>query len=284
MNQEELNVILKNHLHWINEDCDGWEAMRADLIVADLREADLNEADLRGAYLMGADLRGADLIGADLRGADLRGADLIGAYLREANLNEADLRGAYLMGANLVEADLVEADLRGANLNEADLVGADLREANLNEADLRGAYLYGADLRGADLIGVDLRGVGLIGAKISIEELNKALPICCPEEGEFIGWKKADSKIVKLKITEDAKRSSATTRKCRCNKAIVLAIENTDGSPSGLSEVRSNFDKSFIYKVGETIEIKDFDEDRKNECAPGIHFFITRQEAVYYIL
>ena len=222
MNQEKLNVVLKNHLHWINEDCDGWETMRADL--------------------SGDDLSGADLSGADLRGANLSGADLRGANLREANLRRADLSGA---------------DLRGANL----------RRANLRRADLRGADLIGADLRGAE---------------VSIEELNEVLPICCPEEGEFIGWKKADGKIVKLKITEDAKRSSATSRKCRCSKAIVLTIENIDGSSSGLSEVGSNFDKSFIYKVGDTIEIKDFDEDRKNECSTGIHFFITRQEAVNY--
>ena len=34
------------------------------------------------------------------------------------------------------------------------------------------------------------------------------------------------------------------------------------------------------YKVGEIAKVDDFDDDRRNECAPGIHFFITRQEAV----
>jgi hypothetical protein len=34
--------------------------------------------------------------------------------------------------------------------------------------------------------------------------------------------------------------------------------------------------------VGETIEVKDFDDDRWNECSAGIHFFITRKEAVEY--
>lgn len=29
-------------------------------------------------------------------------------------------------------------------------------------------------------------------------------------------------------------------------------------------------------------EVADFDENRWNECAPGIHFFITRDEAVRY--
>ena len=152
-----------------------------------------------------------------------------------------------------------------ANLSRADLRGADLREANLSRADLRGAdllhaYLSGADLRGADWLPA----------------------ICCPEEGSFIGFKKAGDYIVKLLILDDAKRSSATTRKCRCSKAKVLSITELDGSETDVTEVESNYDNRFIYRVGETVEVLDFDNDRWNECAPGVHFFITRQEAVDY--
>ena len=144
-------------------------------------------------------------------------------------------------------------------------------------ADLRGADLREANLRGANLRGADLRG-----AKLEDSLVTKFFPICCPEYGSFIGWKKANGYIVKLRIAEDAKRSSAFGRKCRCSKALVLAIENVDGSDSGLSEIASGYDRGFIYRVGETVEVENFDEDRKNECAPGIHFFITRQEAVDY--
>ena len=85
-----------------------------------------------------------------------------------------------------------------------------------------------------------------------------------------------------LEICADAKRSSATSRKCRCSKAKVLAITNLDGSESGLSEIESDYDEDFIYCVGETVEVPDFDENRWNECTAGIHFFITREEAVKY--
>lgn len=37
--EAELNEILRNHKHWILEDIDGWEKMRADLRGADLRGA-----------------------------------------------------------------------------------------------------------------------------------------------------------------------------------------------------------------------------------------------------
>ena len=169
-------------------------------------------------------------------------------------------------------ADLFRMDLTGANLRGADLRGANLRGANLRSADLQSADLQGANLRSADLQ----------GANIDPDMLNRVCPICCPDIGAFIAWKKANGWIVKLQVTEDAKRSSATGRKCRCSKAICLAIEHPDGTDSELKEVRSNFDRSFVYRVGETVEVPDFDEDRKNECAPGIHFFITRGEAVNY--
>ena len=182
MTQEELNKVLENHKHWLNEDCDGWEEMKADL--------------------------------------------------RNANLRNADLR---------------YADLRNANL----------RNANLRYADLR----Y-ADLRYAKNI--------------------PFIPYACPDFGMFIGYKKASGYIVELEIPEDAKRLSATTRKCRCNKARVLRILNYDRTVADVTEVRSNYNSAFVYKVGDIVSVDNFDEDRFNECSTGIHFFINFQEAVDY--
>ena len=205
--------------------------------------------------------------------ADLSRTDLSGVNLSRANLYGADLSRANLYGANLSGANLSRTDLSGANL-----YGADLSRANLSRADLSGADLSGADLSGANLSRADLSR-----AKIAIELLNKFYPICCPEYGEFIGWKKArNNMIVKLLICEDAKRSSAYGRKCRCSKAEVVAIENVDGTLSELMEISSRRDTNFVYCVGKIVYVDDFDDDRRNECSTGIHFFITRQEAVDY--
>lgn len=108
------------------------------------------------------------------------------------------------------------------------------------------------------------------------------IPMACPDSGTFTAWKKAGEKIVKLLVPEDAKRSSTHGRKCRCDKAIVLAIENIDGTDSGLSSVASNYAPKFLYTVGETVTVPNFCENRFLECAAGIHFFINRQEAVEY--
>ena len=204
---------------------------------------------------------------ADLRGANLRDADLYGADLRDADLCGANLRGADLCNADLRDADLCDADLCGANLRGADLCNADLCDADLCNADLRGANLCDANLR-------DARNIELAQ--------NLFDPICCPGKGAYIGWKKAGGMIVELEITDDALRSSATGRKCRASKARVLSITSVDGTKT-VESIRSDYNKEFIYRVGETVEVDDFEMNRWNECAPGIHHYITREEAVRHI-
>ena len=145
----------------------------------------------------------------------------------------------------------------------------------LNEYDLHEADLSGADLRSADLRSADLSGV-------YYDVYTAFFAIQCPEEGAFIGYKKASGFIVKLRITETAMRSSATSRKCRCSEAEVLSITTKDGKDAGINCVSSDHDSSFIYEVGKTVKVDDFEKDRWIECAAGIHFFITRQEAVNY--
>ena len=256
----DLKKILDEHLLWLN----GEGGSRANLSNADL---------------FGADLRGANLSNADLRGANLSNANLSNADLRCANLSNADLFGANLRGANLFGADL-----RGANLRNADLRDADLRCANLSNADLRGANLSNADLFGANLRGANLSNADLCGASIDQMMWNiytVFYPLQCPESGSYIGYKKASGLVVELEIPADARRSSATSRKCRASKAKVLSITDINGNPAG-GQVKSNYDPNFVYAIGETVEVTDFDDNRWNECSTGIHHFITRAEAVIY--
>ena len=253
IDEAELNKILSNHKLWLMDESNG---IRADLSGVDLEYADLDGADLRDANLSGADLRGADL--------------------RSANLWYADLRGADLRDASLGCADLGYADLGGANLRCADLKGADLRGADLRGACLWNANLWGANLGGADLDGADLWSTDLSCVK------NIFFPMACPEKGSFIAFKKAECYIIKLFIPSNAKRCSATSRKCRCSKAKVISITTPSGDKTNITEVHSNYDPNFIYKLGEYVEVKDFDDNRWNECSTGIYFFITRQEAVNY--
>ena len=275
MTQEELNKVLEAHKHYLAQDCEGWQNMRANLSGANLRDANLNGANLRSADLWRADLRCADLSGANLNGADLSDADLYGADLSDADLSGANLWHANLRSANLSSADLSGADLRCADLSDANLYGANLWRANLRCANLSDANLYGADLSGAYLSGAYLYGA-------NYNECTAFFASVCPEEGEFIAWKKVGEVIVKLLIPAEAKRSSATTRKCRCEYAEVLELQNLDGTPYNDDKVVNNKHVKTIYHVGEIVRPDSWDDNRWNECSHGIHFFITRDEAVRY--
>lgn len=253
IDETELYEIISNHKLWLMGEPNG--------IRADLSDADLSYANLYGDNLRYADLSGADLSGAYIEDANLEYANLSGANLSDAVLEDANLGHANLYGANLY----------GANLIDTDLYGADLRNADLRDADLAYANLMNADLSYANLWSTNLSCVK-----------NIFFPMACPEKGSFIAFKKAGCYIIELFIPSNAKRCSATSRKCRCSKAKVISITTLSGDKTNITEVHSIYDPNFIYKLGEYVEVKDFDDNRWDEYSTGIHFFITRQEAVNY--
>ena len=218
MTQEELYKIVEQHQHWLNEDCEGFEDMRADL-----SGADLSWANLRGANLSGADLNGANLSGADLSDANLRGADLRRADLNGANLSDANLRGANLYGANLRGASFICANLSGANLYDAN------------------RFRLG---------------------QILTEPLT--------------GYKKTkEGVVITAEIPAGAIVFCINGIKCRTNRAKITDM-------AGHDVLHSQYYNSFEYRLGQEIEIKDFNLMYNVECASGFHFFRTRKEAEEY--
>lgn len=202
------------------------------------------------------------LANANLAGANLYRAELIGTVLVGADLTGANLSCANLTGANLSGSNLSHANLSGSNLSWVSLSWAELSEAELSEAVLTRSNTYGARIGSAKNI--------------------PFIPLACPSEGAFIGWKKVKNYyLVKLQIPEGAKRLSATTRKCRCDKALVLDITSLDGT-NHYDEVTNKSYKETIYKVGKFVYPDSFDENRWNECSHGIHFFVNKEDAINY--
>ena len=156
---------------------------------------------------------------------------------------------------------------------------ADLRYADLSGADLSGADLRYADLSGANLSGADLENIRCDYFTIGIE-------LACPAEGSFIAYKRCKNVLIKLEIPSDASRSSATTRKCRCNKAKVLDIVELNG----YNKTDNHLDKydhyaysqNTLYEVDEMVYPDSYDENRWNECSNGIHFFMSEHDAIMY--
>ena len=163
MTQEELDKIVEQHQHWLKEDCEGWEDMKADL--------------------SGADLRGANLRGADLRRADLSGADLSG-----------------------------DEKFRLGKVLDEPLTGY----KKTNE-----------------------------GVVITAEIPTGAIVFCI------------------------------NGSKCRTNRAKITDMD-------GHEVLHSQYANTFEYRLGQEIEIKDFNLMYNVECASGFHFFRTRKEAEEY--
>jgi len=162
-------------------------------------------------------------------------------------------------------ANLYGASLEGANLCGANLEGANLEGTYLYGASLEGANLYGANLKGASLEGANLYGAYLKGAKLPNFQI-------CPEEGDFIAWKKVQGGVLKLLVPATAKRTSSLVgRKCRAEFVVVL-------EGSGVSK----HDGKTVYEPGMTVYPDKYDGDIRVECTSGIHFFITRKEAEEY--
>ena len=178
LTQEELDKIIEQHKHWLHEDCEGWEGMKANLC-------------------------GANLCGADLRGADLRGADL--------------------------------------------------RDANLCGADLRDANLCGADLSDAEKMRL---------GRILTEPLT--------------GYKKTrEGVVITAEIPAGAIVFCINGKKCRTNRAKITDM-------AGHEILHSKYDNSFEYRLGQEIEINDFNLMYNVECASGFHFFESREDAENY--
>ena len=168
MTQEELNKIVEQHQHWLKEDCEGWEGMRANLT--------------------------------------------------RANLTRANLTGANLTGANLTGANLYEADLTGANQFR----------------------------------------------------LGKVL------DETLTGYKKTrEGVVITAEIPIGAIVFCINGSKCRTNRAKITDMD-------GHEVLHSSYDNSFKYRLGQEINIKDFNLMYNVECASGFHFFRTRKEAEEY--
>ena len=206
--QEELDKIIEQHKHWLNEDCEGWEGMKANL-------------------------SGSNLSYCNLRGSDLSYCDLSDANLHGCNLSYCDLSDA-----NLHDCDLSDANLHGCNLSYCNL-----RDANLHDCDLSDA---------------EKMRIG----RILTEPLK--------------GYKKTkEGVVITAEIPAGAIVFCINGKKCRTNRAKITDME-------GREILHSQYDNSFEYRLGQEIEIKDFNLMYNVECASGFHFFENKEDADRY--
>ena len=156
----------------------------------------------------------------------------------------------------------------------------ELRDLEFDDMDLSDRDLHNIDFEVCMFCNVKLDGADLTDVKA--DENTKWYRLRCPETGAFVAYKKCVyDRIVQLLVPADAKRTSSTYPACRCNKAKVLTIKSFDETEE-FDEAWSLVDENFVYRKGQWVEVKDFNEDRWFDSTTGIHFWMNREEAMKY--
>lgn len=210
----------------------------------------------------------------------LKEIELFDMDLTNWNLSNIDFHLSSFHRVKFDNSNLEDSSLYNVLFDECTLLNVNFKRANLECATLRYADMTGCNIEGANLYSAVLENAKVDG--VTFDNHTKWFRLYCPEKGAFLGYKKCfNHKLVQLLIPADAKRTSATLSSCRCNKAKVLTIKSFDYKES-YDEASSLVNEDFVYRVGQWLEVKDFNEDRWRDSTTGIHFWMTRAEAKNY--
>lgn len=242
-----------------------------------------NLADLSSAYISGVILPKY----TNLSKANFNGATLNNVIANCCKFDNCSFRNANMLRCNFDDSSFSTSDLSYTKFEATSLCYTTILNATIINSNFYQCNLFAASFNNSNLEGTKFKICNLLRSHFCSVKNMPNLPMACPTEGSFIGWKKVEhgyyKYLIKLQIPASAKRSSAMSNKCRCSKAKVLGIYDLKGNKLRISSV-TNFAycNETVYEVGKMVYPDSFDEDRMNECSNGIHFFINKQEAIDY--
>ena len=232
---------------------------------------DFQEKKAEDGFTERLDLSKLKLVTTDIEVLDLTGVDFSDVDLSWAEFYNIDFKNARFDRSILDNMKARNTSFEGASFVDASLKGGDFRTCNLSNSDCDGTDFTGSILLDAVLDG------------IKDSPKTKHFRIHCPETGYFLGYKKCfNDRLVTLLIGKDSKRCSSTTNACRCDRAKVVAITNLDGT-GAYNEAVSFVDGNFIYRLGKEAVADSYHEDRWLDSSHGIHFWMTKEEALGYM-
>lgn len=212
------------------------------------------------------------------------------------NLQKVEFdKGTDLSGLDMHKFDFSDAvgenmNFKDANLSDTIFFRSRFHHSNFTNTNFQNANLEAADIRYSDFINTDFRGTKFkmtfmeksVHKDVLIDDKTENYKMACPETGPFVCYKKCfGDLLVQLLVPADARRSSDTSRMCRCDKAKVLNITNFDHTEK-FTEARSLCGRDFYYHVGEYVYEPNYNDDRWLQSTYGIHFFLTEEEAKSY--
>jgi hypothetical protein len=232
---------------------------------------------IREALDSGIDFSYADFYRMDLSGTDFHGANLFSSNFREATANTCNFRETNLNNSNFDKGVACECDFYGSSARMSSFFRTKLDKCVFAMTDLSNSDFLEASLRKSVFCGCPLSGV-------------KNIPVFIPTylpEGDFIGWVKVigenENYIIKIKVLNDSKRTRGMGDICRCDKALVLSIQDLEGNELDVEEIEYH-DRTgtMVFRKQEVVECEHWYPGRWDDCQSGITFFIDRQSAMLY--
>lgn len=240
--QKKLNVILNKHERWLKTN--GYKGEQAIFINLDLSYLDFFRRNLR-------EVKFYDCIISDSRFSE---SNMVESYFCDCKIKKCNFTNT-----TLKSADFIRCCISNINLHKANLLDVVFDNTTLDN--------------------------------VYYDETTAFFALQCPEKGSFVGYKKVWDNIedwyyiIEMFIPKSAKRSSATSRKCRASKVKVLKIEKYDKNDNYIEDVDEVINYKYTetkYKIDEYTFPDSFDTNRWKECSNGIHFFVTKKEAINY--
>ena len=288
-NGKNLEEVLEAHGKWLSKKKGMTSDYRADFSGMELDGIRFTNINLSGANFKSADLSLARFNNITLNNADMSHTLIACAYFNKCRLRKVNFGYSLLPRVAFMDnCDISYADFSHTELNYSYFAKTNCFKTKFIYSSLCHALFHTCDLVGTNFDHSYLNGISLENTTLKDAINVPYIPMACPEEGGFIGWKGCCSDyghvIVKLYIPENAKRSAGTGRKCRADVAEVLEIQALDGTPLNNVVAHSLYFRDFSYIKGTVVAPTEaFCEDRYEECSSGIHFFLNKQEAVNYI-
>ena len=268
---------------------------KADLEATIFTKATVKNVIFDYGYLGGSCLNNISCEKSSFSHANMDSCDLSLSTIHKCNFTFARIYPGIFYLSDLRECDFSNTDIRYSCFHKTCISDTIFDKTNLKGTIFANNQFYGYD---PNIIFKDIDislQTHFIDIPISKDYEGKFdfIPMNCPEEGSFIGYKIGTDKIgasvylIKLKILEDAKRLSGAKKICRCNKAKVLSIINIRDNES-VNECNNIHNTKVNYIVGAISEVDNFSENRWDDADEwddtyGIHFFMTKQDALLYV-
>ena len=194
---------------------------------------------------------------------------LTNCFIGGCLLQQLDFSCAVLNGTIFKHGRMRQCSFRYTSMNDVLFEHQEMIECNFTYATLIGAEFVHSPIDCSILFDTKLDDKEAIRKGVILQKAIVGYKVC-------MAGAIHRGVVVKLQIPKGAVVFSINNGKCRTNIAKVVRIG------AGFKDICSDKDANFHYKLGKTVEVKDFDLDYSKECSTGIHFFRTMRELQEY--